>query len=532
MMTFKTKMWMLPIIAMLIVATGIAINARLTASTSANLQRLERVQYPAVEALRTMRTELQSLRDSLQQAVAEGDGARLSTAQEHAATYRNQIAALRALGEDERAIAEELGSAFNLYQTAALQAAQMLMGKEKGDTGSAVGAMQSRSQALDEQLTKSNEAAISRLRELIVTSSGSINATLKVSMMSAALMITALWIGSWLLIRSVFRDLGGEPEQAADIVRRIAAGDFSLQLRVAPGDSHSLLHGVAELCSQLGGLISNVHASSEQVDRAAQELNSSVSELSERTNNQAASLEETASNMEEMLATVRQNADNARHANELATAARSQAEAGGQVVNRAVQAVSAIHDSSRRIADIIVVIDEIAFQTNLLALNAAVEAARAGEQGRGFAVVATEVRNLAQRSATAAREIKELINDSVGKVQDGAQLVDASGKHLNDIVNAVKKVADIIGEIAAASGEQTRGLDQVSRSMTEMDKMTLQNSAMTRETSAVAQTMTQQAKHLTDLVAHFKINEGSRVRQPSSAAHAAAATHAAMRNAA
>jgi methyl-accepting chemotaxis protein len=532
MMTFKTKMWMLPIVAVLIVVSGIAINARLTASTSANLARLERVQYPAVEALRTMRTALQSMRDSLQQAVAEGDDARLSNAQEHASAYRTQVATLRALGEDQSALAGQLGHTFDQYHAAAFEATQVLIGKARGDANSTIGAMQSRSQALDEQLTAANQVAISRLRELIATSSSSVNATLSVSMLSAALMIVALWIGSWFLIRSVFRSLGGEPEQAAAIVRRIAGGDFSVQVSVAPGDNRSLLHGIAELCSQLGGLICNVHASSEQVDRAAHELNSTMSELSERTSNQAASLEETASSMEEMLATVRQSADNARHANELAAAARSQAETGGLVVNRAVQAVSAIHDSSRRIADIIVVIDEIAFQTNLLALNAAVEAARAGEQGRGFAVVASEVRNLAQRSATAAREIKGLINDSVGKVQDGAQLVDASGRHLNDIVNAVKKVADFIGEIAAASVEQTRGLDQVNRSMIQMDHITQQNSAMTRETSAVAQTMTQQAKHLTDLVAHFKIREGSRVRQPSSAEHVEGPVRSAMRSAA
>jgi methyl-accepting chemotaxis protein len=515
----------------LIVAAGIAINSQLTASTSDNLERLERVQYPTVEALRTLRSSLQSLREALQQAVAEGDGARLSRAEEDAAAFRSQIAALRSRGDAERELAQQIGSNFDDYYAAALQATKVLMGKAPGDAGSTIGTMQSRSQALDAKLSEAHETAIARLRELIATSSGSVKATLKVSLISVALMIGALWIGSWFLIRSVFRSLGGEPEQAAAIVRRIAAGDFSTQVQIAPGDNASLLHGIAELCSQLGGLIHNVHASSEQVDRAAQELDSTMNELSERTNNQAASLEQTASSMEQMLATVRQNADNAHHANELAAAARSQAEAGGQVVNRAVQAVSAIHDSSRRIADIIVVIDEIAFQTNLLALNAAVEAARAGEQGRGFAVVATEVRNLAQRSATAAREIKELINDSVGKVKDGAQLVDESGNHLNDIVNAVKKVADIIGEIASASMEQTRGLDQVNRSMTQMDNMTQQNSAMTRETSTVARTMTQQAKHLTDLVSHFKISEGGHARQHT-AEHGRAAAPPAMRNAA
>ncbi len=531
-MTFKTKMWMLPLIAVLIVVSGVAINSRLTATTSANLQRLESVQYPAVEALRAARGDLQNLRESLQQAVAEGDGAALSSAQEHAGDYRKQMSTLRALGESQSKVAAQLNRSFDEYYEAATKASTVLMGKAPGDPGSAIGTMQTRSQALDRSLNEANDQSIASMRELLASSSGSVKTTLKVSMISGALMILALWAGSWFLIGSVFRILGGEPEQAVAIVSRIAAGDFSTQVRVGLGDNGSLLHGIGTLCSQLGGLIRNVHASSEQVDRAANELNSTVGELSQRTNNTAASLEETASSMEEMLATVRQNADNAHHANELAAAARSQAEAGGQVVNRAVQAVSAIHDSSRRIADIIVVIDEIAFQTNLLALNAAVEAARAGEQGRGFAVVATEVRNLAQRSATAAREIKELINDSVGKVKDGARLVDESGHHLTDIVTAVKKVADIIGEIAAASMEQTRGLDQVNRSMTQMDNMTQQNSAMTEETSAVAQTMTQQAKHLTELVAHFKISDTGGIAAPPAAAHVVGSERSALRDAA
>jgi methyl-accepting chemotaxis protein len=507
MMTFKTKMWMLPIVAVTIVVIGIAINAGLIATSSGNLQSVEHVQYPAVESLRTLRGALQNVRDSLQQAAAEGDGAGLGAATEYAAAYRREIGTLRELGSEQAVLAKQLGGSFDDYFSAAHEATLVLLGKTQGDAGAAVADMQSRSQALDKLLGDASDQAIGHLRELLADSSRGVNNTLKVSIVSAALMVVALWAGSWLLIGSVFRILGGEPEQAVAIVRRIAAGDFSVEVPVAEGDQRSLLHGIGALCSQLGGLIRNVHASSAQVDHAAAELNSTVAELSHRTDRQAANLEDTASSMEEMLATVRQNADNAKHANELATAARSQAEAGGQVVNRAVQAVSAIHDSSRRIADIIVVIDEIAFQTNLLALNAAVEAARAGEQGRGFAVVATEVRNLAQRSATAAREIKELINDTVAKVQDGAQLVDASGRHLGDIVKAVNKVADIIGEIAAASLEQTHGLDRVNHAITQMDNVTQQNTAMTRETSSVAQTMTQQANHLTALVASFKVND-------------------------
>lgn len=321
-------------------------------------------------------------------------------------------------------------------------------------------------------------------------------------------MLLALGAGSYVLIGSVFRTLGGEPEVAAQIVRRIATGDFASPVVLRPGDTDSLLHDIAMLKTNLGSLIRGVHHSSRAVDQAAQELDLGIEELSERTSSQAATLEETASSMEEMTATVRQNADNAQHANQLAAAARMQAEAGGQVVGRAVAAMTEINQASKRISDIIGVIDEIAFQTNLLALNAAVEAARAGEQGRGFAVVASEVRSLAQRSATAAREIKQLIGDSVAKVQDGTALVNESGKHLEEIVGAVKKVAKIIAEISAASQEQTHGLEQVSVAVSRMDEVTQQNSSMVAATSSVARTMTEQARKLTAVVSNFRTEDG------------------------
>src|SRR5581483_5456942 len=220
----------------------------------------------------------------------------------------------------------------------------------------------------------------------------------------------------------------------------------------------AMSRGINQLADNLTEVVSKVKLASEEVHRGAQEISAGNSNLSLRTEEQAASLEETASSMEEMTTTVKQNADNAGQANQLAMAAREQAEQGGMVVGKAVQAMSGINDSARKIADIISVIDEIAFQTNLLALNAAVEAARAGEQGRGFAVVASEVRNLAGRSATAAKEIKGLIQDSVVKVKDGAKLVNDAGKALEEIVTSVKKVSDIVAEIAAASQEQSSGI--------------------------------------------------------------------------
>jgi methyl-accepting chemotaxis protein len=260
---------------------------------------------------------------------------------------------------------------------------------------------------------------------------------------------------------------------------------------------------------QLRDIVSKIRGGALSINTAASEVSKGNTELSARTEEQASSLEETAASMEEMTSTVQQNADNSRQANQLAASARDQAMQGGQVVSRAVDAMSAINQSSRQIADIIGVIDEIAFQTNLLALNAAVEAARAGEQGRGFAVVASEVRNLAQRSATAAKEIKALISDSVQKVSEGSKLVDESGSTLSEIVTSVKKVSDIIAEIAVASEEQSSGISQVNTAVTQMDQMTQQNAALVEEAAAASESMDEESRALIELMQFFNIGDGS-----------------------
>ncbi|HET9390022.1 MAG TPA: methyl-accepting chemotaxis protein, partial [Steroidobacteraceae bacterium] len=257
----------------------------------------------------------------------------------------------------------------------------------------------------------------------------------------------------------------------------------------------------------------------------AEEISAGNANLSQRTEEQSSSLEETASSMEEMTTTVKQNADNAGQANQLAIAARDQAEKGGTVVNQAVKAMADINDASKKIADIIGVIDDIAFQTNLLALNAAVEAARAGEQGRGFAVVASEVRSLAGRSATAAKEIKELIQDSVRKVEDGSVLVTQSGQTLEKIVSAVKKVSDIVAEIAAASREQSSGIEQVNRAVMQMDELTQQNAALVEQATAASQAMAEQVRGLNQMLERFRIEDTAHA---AVAHHAAATSHGAV----
>ena len=285
-----------------------------------------------------------------------------------------------------------------------------------------------------------------------------------------------------------------------------ASGDFKDQIVVDSKDEIGQVLEALQVTQQsLGEMVRQIKVTAGAVHRGAEEISQGNANLSQRTEEQSSSLEETASSMEEMTSTVKQNADNAGQANQLATAARDQAEKGGAVVGKAVRAMTEINESSKKIADIIGVIDEIAFQTNLLALNAAVEAARAGEQGRGFAVVATEVRSLAGRSATAAKEIKDLIQDSVRKVEDGSALVTQSGQTLEQIVASVKKVSDIIAEIAVASREQSSGIEQVNKAVMQMDEMTQQNAALVEEATAASQSMAEQAGQLNSLMEHYQI---------------------------
>jgi methyl-accepting chemotaxis protein len=307
-----------------------------------------------------------------------------------------------------------------------------------------------------------------------------------------------------LLVRSIVNSLA----YAMKVANEIADGKLGHDIQVRRTDELGrLLAAFRTMDMKLVEIVGDVRQGSDAVSTAAQQIARGNDDLSQRTQEQASSLEETASSMEEMTSTVKQNAENASHANQLARGAREQAERGGEVVAQAVTAMREINTSSRKISDIVSLIDEIAFQTNLLALNAAVEAARAGEQGRGFAVVATEVRNLAQRSAGAAKEIKSLINDSADKVRVGSELVDQSGKALSEIVDSVKKVTDIVAEIAAASQEQSAGIDQVNNAVSQMDEMTQQNAALVEEASAAARAMHEQANELTRQVAFFQLED-------------------------
>ncbi len=296
-------------------------------------------------------------------------------------------------------------------------------------------------------------------------------------------------------------------KDTGNMLDAMANGDLSKRIEQEyQGSFEKLKRDANATADKLTEVINRINSSATLVASGAEEISQGNADLSQRTEEQASSLEETASSMEEMTSTVRQNADNAKEVNELAEETRAKAQKGGEVVNRAVTSMSAINESSKKIADIISVIDEIAFQTNLLALNAAVEAARAGEQGRGFAVVAGEVRNLAQRSAAAAKEIKELIRDSVGKVEDGTLLVNESGSTLQEIVTAVQRVTAMISDIAQASEEQSSGIEQVNKAIAQMDEMTQQNAALVEEASAAGESMAEQANDMRRLLNFFSLS--------------------------
>ena len=308
-------------------------------------------------------------------------------------------------------------------------------------------------------------------------------------------------------INEMVATIGNTMDDINVVMSALSRGDLTHsienQYRGAFGD---VAESVNETVDKLSQIVGEIRSSAQEVSATAKEILDGNNSLSARTEHQASALEQTASSMEEITSTVKQNSDNAQLANQLAEDARETANKGGEVVSRAVEAMEEINRSSERIAEIIGVIDEIAFQTNLLALNASVEAARAGEQGRGFAVVATEVRNLAQRSATAAKEIKELIQDSVGKVDAGSQLVNQSGETLQEIVNGIRKVGDIVGEIAAASAEQTAGIEQVNAAVTSMDETTQQNAALAEQTSAASQSMVERSNNMAERLAFFTLD--------------------------
>ncbi|KLU20650.1 chemotaxis protein [Caballeronia mineralivorans PML1(12)] len=327
---------------------------------------------------------------------------------------------------------------------------------------------------------------------------------------------------AFVITRGLTRALGAEPGVLSEVTRRVAAGD----LNPVPGAQHappgSVLASMGEMQGSLVRLIGQVRTSADSIATGSSQIAAGNVDLSSRTEQQAASLQETASSMEELTSTVKQNAENAQQASALAADASDVAQKGSVVVSQVVDTMGDISGSSTKIAEITGIIEGIAFQTNILALNAAVEAARAGEQGRGFAVVASEVRSLAQRSSSAAKEIKDLITASVQKIRDGSSLAAEAGKTMSEVTQAVARVTDIMGEIAAASTEQSRGIEQVNQAITQMDEVTQQNAALVEEAAAASQSLEEQGRQMNQAVAFFRLDSTVAPQQPALASHRAA----------
>ncbi|WP_342116724.1 methyl-accepting chemotaxis protein [Pseudoduganella sp. OTU4001] len=372
-----------------------------------------------------------------------------------------------------------------------------------------LGSMANISNAADERMSE-----LARMKEKNAADAAQASVELYQSSRNFMIMLVVgsalmgLGLGAW-ITRGLLRQLGGEPAEAAHIAARIAGGDLAVDIHTKPNDESSMLFALRRMRDSLAQIVGQVRAGTDTINTATQEIAAGNQDLSSRTEQQAGSLEETASSMEELTSAVRQNADNARQANQLAANASEVATRGGAVVAQVVDTMGAINEASKRVVDIISVIDSIAFQTNILALNAAVEAARAGEQGRGFAVVATEVRTLAHRSAEAAKEIKALIENSVACAENGSKLVDQAGRTMDEVVASIASVSDIMAEISAASAEQSTGIDQVNQAISEMDHVTQQNAALVEEAAAAAESLQTQASQLTELVAVFTLHKAA-----------------------
>jgi methyl-accepting chemotaxis protein len=509
-MNFRTKIWMLPISAAAVFVVGVGVSFAVGERTSGVLKHLHEVDNPHMAYVNAVDRSAEQLRLTLQTAAVEGDPEKLKETDVMVASAHDALAGMQKLPE-KAAVAKDLSEAFDAYQTNSIGAIRaMLTQQPQGDM---VQKMQSSLVALQKQLDENKASAKAAIDTAQDTARQGVNTNLWVTITTGVIVLAVLGLASAAIVTSVWQDLGDEPSNLRQMVRRIAEGDLDVDMGHVSADDKSLRSSVMTMTHRLRDTIALIRQATDSISTASTEIASGNQDLSSRTENTASNLQQTASSMEELTGNVRQSADAARQANQLASGAASAAQRGEDIVSQVVSNMSEIDNASRKITEIITVIDGIAFQTNILALNAAVEAARAGEQGRGFAVVAGEVRSLAQRSANAAKEIKTLINASSEKVESGSKLVKDAGSSMLEILTSVQRVSDIIGEITAASAEQSQGIGTVNQSVNELDQMTQQNAALVEQSAAAAESLKDQATRLAQAVSAFKLGQGQRVAE-------------------
>jgi len=503
-MNIKRRIWTLPIMSALIFSLGFGASAIFSTAALSSMRKTAGTDYPMLELSKEATLDMQVITAQFKDAVAEGDQEVLEQAAVSAKRMRARLRQMAAIPGQGASAARQLGQ-FEQYYKNGSSAARMMLGIDSGDPEPLVRAMQAARQALESDLKNSAGGAQREFQAGVAQGIDNVRRTVVIGIGLALLVIVGLVVVSHFVIRAIWKQLGGEPEYARTIARAVAGGDLGMAIDTESGDADSLLVALKEMQVRLEAMIGAIRHSAEAIRDGSGAIAAGGVDFAARTETQACTIEETASSLAKLTATVKQNSDSALQANELVAVTLEVAGRGGDAVHQVVATMGAIRESSRKIVDIIGVIDGIAFQTNILALNAAVEAARAGEQGRGFAVVAAEVRNLAQRSAAAAREIKALIGDSVSEVEAGSALVDHAGRTMEAIVSSVRHAASIMGDIALASRGQSAGIDQINRAVGEMEQMTQQNVVLVDQAAASAAEMQREAGRLATLVNTFRL---------------------------
>ena len=501
-MKFRTKIWMLPLAAAGVFIVGLSSAIVVGHSTQTTLAHLQNVDNPYLESMLRVGRDAEQLRMTLQSAASEGDPGKLDELKPLQADAVKALDTAAAL-EGKADSAQALRQAFNGWHEAALAATKAMLDKQ--DFSALLPTMQAKQAEFEKQLAAQEAAARDAQAQSFTAAARGVNRNQWLSGLTGLVVLLVLGITSHRVIVSVWRDIGSEPMELASAVRRVAEGDLNVHIPVHPKDTRSLSASFAAMTRKLSETVHTIREATDSITTASSEIASGNLDLSARTEQTASSLQSTAGSIEQLTGSVQQSAEVANTANSLAQQAVHAASRGNEIVGDVVHSMQEISEASRKISDIIGVIDGIAFQTNILALNAAVEAARAGEQGRGFAVVAGEVRTLAQRSANAAREIKTLIHASSEKVESGSRLVQSAGSAMQEISADVEKVTRMIGDITHATQEQSSGIGLINQSVASLDGATQQNAALVEQASAAAESLKIQAQRLSGAVAIFRL---------------------------